>query len=595
MIYSRLIVLLLLLHVCGAVANAQQPNVIFILTDDQGYGDLGCHGNPWLKTPNIDALHASSARYTNFHVGTTCAPTRAGLMTGKYCNKVGVWHTVRGREILRRREVTMAEIFKKAGYTTGIFGKWHLGDHYPFRPQDRGFDEVLVHRAGGVGQTPDYWNNNYFDDTYLHNGKEQQYPGYCTDVWFTQAEQFIKQSRKRPFFCFISTNSPHDPTYVDRKYSAPYENNPSIVSAAFYAMIANIDERVGQLIATLKKEGLYENTIIIFMTDNGTAGGAQLDARGDLLKGYNAGMRGRKVSPYEGGHRVPFFVHWEAGGINKGQDINALTSYVDVLPTLMNLCGIKSTDAPALDGLNTKPLLANDPTQFANRVIFSDTQRGERLEKGRNASVMKGNWRLVFGKELYDVEKDPGQHTDVATQNPTVVAELTSAYEQWWADVSKHADEYSRSMIGAAQEPVSCLTAHDLHVEGKEEPSWSQVTVRKGEGPNGFWAVEVAQSGRYEIELRRYPAESKLALGASAPPNEQVYGAPPYPAGVAINFTNAVLKLDKTTYRQKVDNKALGVRFVQQLKKGPLTLSTEMTDAAGVVRPAYYVYVRRLN
>jgi hypothetical protein len=452
---------------------------------------------------------------------------------------------------------------------------------------------VLIHRGGGVGQTPDYWNNDYFDDTYLHNGKEQKYSGYCTDVWFNEAEKFILENRKKPFLCFISTNSPHDPTYVDRKYSQPYENNPEIISPAFYGMIASIDERVGQLIATLKKEGLYENTIFMFMTDNGTAaGGAQLNAQGHLIKGYNAGMRGRKVSPYEGGHRVPFFLHWPTGGINKGQDITALTSYVDVLPTLMDLCSIKKTGKTAFDGISTKPLFTNDASLFSGRVIITDTQRGDNLEKGKNASVMKDQWRMVYGKELYDIKQDPGQRNDIASKKPEVIAALTNAYEVWWKDISQHAGEYARVIIDPSKEPVTCLTSHDLHVEGNEEPAWSQTAVRRGAGPNGFWAVEIAKAGRYEIELRRYPVESNLALGAAAPANDPVPGSPAYPAGIAIDFVDAVLKVNEATYRQKVNNSQHGVRFVQQLQKGPLHLRTEMKDAAGVVRPAYYVYVR---
>ena len=317
-----------------------KPNIIFILTDDQGYGDLGCEGNPWIKTPSMDTLFAESVRFTNFHTGTTCAPSRAGLMTGKYCNKVGVWHTIKGREILSSEENTLAGWLKEAGYRTGIFGKWHLGDNYPYRPQDRGFDEVLIHGGGGVGQEPDYWNNDYFDDTYFHNGKAEKYNGYCTDIWFSEALKFIENNKNGPFFCYLSTNAPHHPYYVEAKYSDPYKNNPDIPHPDFYGMISNLDENLGRLREALDSLGLSTNTILVFMSDNGTSGGVEFGKDGEIMAGYNAGMRGKKGSPYDGGHRVPFFLYWPDGGIPGGKDVSTITSYIDFVPTILDLCGI---------------------------------------------------------------------------------------------------------------------------------------------------------------------------------------------------------------------------------------------------------------
>ena len=196
----------------------KKPNVILIMTDDQGYGDLACHGNPWIKTPEMDKLYQQSVRLTDFHVGTTCAPTRSGLMTGRNCNEVGVWHTIIGRNFLRQGEITIANILKDNGYRTGIFGKWHLGDNFPYRPEDRGFEEAVIHGGGGVGQTPDYWNNDYFDDTYFRNGVPEKFEGYCTDVWFSEALTFIEKRREEPFFCYIAPNAPHGPFHVPQKY-----------------------------------------------------------------------------------------------------------------------------------------------------------------------------------------------------------------------------------------------------------------------------------------------------------------------------------------------------------------------------------------
>ncbi len=300
----------------SALAQPQRgdraPNVVLVLTDDQGYGDLACLGNPILQTPNIDSLHRQSLRLTDFHVGPTCAPTRAALMTGRYCNRTGVWHTVMGRSLLRRDEVTMADVFAAGGYRTGVFGKWHLGDNYPYRPQERGFHEVLVHGGGGVGQTPDYWGNRYFDDAYWHNGVPEKQKGYCTDVWFEAALRFIETNRDRPFFAYIATNAPHSPYNVAEKYSGLYAGK-DVPNANFYGMITNIDENVGRLQSKLKALGLEENTILIFMTDNGTAAGFQ------GKRAFNAGMRGNKGSEYDGGHRVPCFIRWPAGGLGGWQ------------------------------------------------------------------------------------------------------------------------------------------------------------------------------------------------------------------------------------------------------------------------------------
>ncbi|KAA3664329.1 MAG: hypothetical protein DWQ04_06235 [Chloroflexi bacterium] len=320
-----------------------QPNIVFVLTDDQGYGDLGCHGNPIIQTPHIDRLYAESVRLTNYHVGPTCAPTRAGLFTGHYHNSTGVWHTVGGRSLLRRDEVSLADALAEAGYCTGLFGKWHLGDNYPYRPQDRGFQDVVCHGGGGIGQTPDYWGNTYNDDHYAINGEWTPFSGYCTDIWFREGMQFIERHQHEPFFCMITTNAPHSPYIVDRSYSDRYVAQVEHQDRAnFYGMISNIDDHVGLLRQQLDALGLTDNTILIFMCDNGTSGGASLDQNEFVTGGFNAGMRGVKGSPYEGGHRVPFFLHWPGGGLTQGQDVPELTANVDVMPTLLDLCGVEN-------------------------------------------------------------------------------------------------------------------------------------------------------------------------------------------------------------------------------------------------------------
>ncbi|MCK4959665.1 MAG: arylsulfatase, partial [Planctomycetes bacterium] len=334
----------------------KQPNVIVILTDDQGYGDMSCNGNPYIKTPEMDRLYKDGVRLTDFHVDPTCAPTRAALMTGRYSARAGVWLTYASRNHLRRDEVTMADVFKQNGYKTAIFGKWHLGENYPFRPMDRGFDESLIHGGGVVGEAPDYWDNNYYDDVYIRNGKPQQVQGYCTDVWFNETIRFIDQNKDRPFFIYLPTNAAHAPFHVPEKYARPYASQKG--RAAFYGMIANIDENLGKLRDHLNKMSLERDTILVFFNDNGTGAGVELtkdesgNRNGWELNGYNAGMRGKKTSRYEGGHRAACFIHWPKGGLTGGRDIGGVTAHIDLLPTLIDLCGLRFKDKSRFDGIS---------------------------------------------------------------------------------------------------------------------------------------------------------------------------------------------------------------------------------------------------
>lgn len=574
--------------------DTAQPNIIFILTDDQGYGDMGCHGNPWIKTPNMDRLYSQSVRFTNFHVGTTCAPSRAGLMTGKYCNKVGVWHTINGREILSSDEKTLAEFFKKAGYSTAIFGKWHLGDNYPYRPQDRGFDEVLVHGGGGVGQQPDYWNNDYFDDTYFHNGESEKFNGYCTDVWFSEALKFIEKNKNQPFFCYLATNAPHSPFHVEEKYSNLYKDNPNIPNPNFYGMITNLDENVGKLREALDSLGIAQNTILVFMTDNGTSGGVNFRKDGELISGYNAGMRGKKGSPYDGGHRVPFFLHWPGGGINTGKNIQDITSYIDFMPTVLDLSGVLPSTDILFDGISLKPLIYETNENWQKRILFTDTQREEFLVKWKQFAAMTDRWRLVGKDELYDMSIDPGQLNNVAGAHQEVVKELLDNYETWWADVARNADQYSYIKIGSIFENPVRLNSHDCHTE-EGWPAFSQYRVRNAEGENGYWAVEVVQSGKYEFELNRWPKESYLRLNDPAPEGEKIPGGKPYPIGEALSINKAWIKIGEQEISKPVSSLDSCAKFNIELKKGTYNLECRFTDAENIERDAYYVYVNFLK
>ena len=556
----------------SASDRKESPNVVLVITDDQGYGDLSCHGNPILRTPNLDLLYRQSVRVTDFHVGPTCAPTRASLMTGRYCNRTGVWHTIMGRSLLRRDEVTMADVFAAGGYRTGIFGKWHLGDNYPFRPQDRGFREVLVHGGGGVGQTPDYWGNDYFDDTYWHNGTLEKHSGYCTDVWFDATTRFIEANRDQPFFVYLATNAPHGPYNVSEQYSDRYKGSDA-PNASFYGMIANIDENMGRLMGRLRSLGLEGNTILIFMTDNGTAAGFQGG------KGFNAAMRGTKGSQYDGGHRVPCFVRWPAGGLDGGRDVGRLAAHVDLLPTLIELCGLPKPAGFKFDGTSILPLLSGREGGWPDRVLVTDSQRIEHPQRWRQSAVMTDRWRLIDGKELYDIHADPGQRNDLSGMRAEVARELRATYERWWTDVSSRFDEYCEIVIGSDRENPSRLTCHDWH--DADLPPWNQTHILQGIEGNGFWAVEVAQAGEYEFALRRWPKEVDQPINAAIP------------GGRAIRATSARLTIGEVDLEEAVPADASEVVFRLALKPGKVRLKTWFS-ADGASRGAYYVYVTRV-
>lgn len=584
--------------VLAGVARAdKRPNVVFVLTDDQGYGDLACHGNPIIQTPNMDRLYTQSVRLTDFHVDSVCAPTRAALMTGRYPYRSGVWQTIRGRSFLRKDEVTMADIFAAGGYRTAIFGKWHLGGNYPFQPQHRGFHEVLIYGKGngGIGTTSDYLGNTRFDLILTHNGKPVKFKGFDTDVLFDRAMEFIEANKDRPFFVYLPTHAAHVPLTVPEKYSKLYQNQKAYrdrVKGArprskFYGMITNIDENLGRLMQRLKELGLEENTILIFMTDNGTATGVTrvlLDEKEFPTDGFNAGMRGMKASPYDGGHRVPCFIRWPAGGLKDGVDIDRLTAHIDLLPTLIELCGLKKPEGVKFDGVSLSPLLMGQvmgqTDNWPHRTLFTP-RAGDELPTKWGTAVLTDRWRLVRGKELYDIEVDPGQKSDVADEHPEVVRRLRNAHERWWSDVSQRFDEYCEIIIGSEKERLTDLRCDDWHDCIGPLPG-GQWWIFPGVASNGFWALDVARDGTYQFALRRWPAEVDKPITAAIP------------RGKAISASKARLKIADVDLTRPIPKDASAVTFQVQLKVGKTRLQTWFTDDKGTFRGAYYVYVKRL-
>ena len=571
-----LAITLIAIHPFGVTArDGQLPNIILIITDDQGYGDVGAHGNPVIKTPNLDKLHSESVRLTNYHVDPTCSPTRSALMTGRYSSRTGVWHTIQGRSIMAGDEITVAESLKKAGYSTAMFGKWHLGDNAPSRPQDQGFDRALYHGGGGVWQTPDYYGNDYFDDTYFENGAPRKFTGYCTDVWFREADSHIRkhvENSEDPFFIYLATNAPHGPFWVDEKYSQPYKDAgvPSPMSE-FYGMITNIDENVGSLRQTLADLHITENTLFIFTTDNGTAAGWRGNAEGDTWRGFNDNMRGTKGSEYDGGHRVPFFAYWPAGGISGGRDINQLAAHIDIHPTIAEIAGQTVPDSADVDGTSLLRQLKGEVVPM-DRTLVVHSQRIEFPKIWRKSSVMTQQWRLINGKELYDIQADPSQSSDIASAHPDVVENLTAHYKKWWDHIDDRFEDYVRINIGDPAEPEALITCHDWHPDPGSGVPWNQSHIENQPYHNGFWAINIVSDGKYEFILRQKPAQVKYLLTAE----------------------EAQVKIQGQVSRQDIPSGQTGARFVFDLKKGETSLRTTMRDPNGKFRGAYFVEVRKL-
>lgn len=572
-------------------------NVVFILTDDQGYGDLGFTGNPYIKTPNIDKLAGESYRFTNYHTCTNSAPTRSGIMSGKYNNRVGVWHTVQGRELLSLDNKILPEVFSENGYTTAMFGKWHLGDNYPYRPFDRGFAETLWHHGGGIGQTPDYWNNDYFDDNYYANNKVVKQEGYCTDIFFDAAKKFITRNKDNKFFCYISTNAPHAPHNIAQEYVEPYLNNPDVPNARFCGMIANIDENVGQLDRLLSELGIDDNTIVIFSTDNGSAGGLNVDKKSwKVLKGYNAEMRGRKGCVYEGGHRTPFTVRIP-GEQPFSCDIDELVGYIDIAPTLYGLCGLKSESVKEMDGIDFSPIFDDTSTRF-NRSMVIDTQREEFLSKTNPYCVIKDQWRLINGDELYDIKKDVGQEANIAEQYPEKVEELKQIHSEWWGRVSVLQDVMQRVPLTAPDSDYVQLNSHDRHDADNGVVTAEQRSIRAGvtATTSTFWATTVTEEGRYRIELLRWPLEANLPLTATAPKGDKVPNGKAPIEGVAMpNINGGELIMGNTKLKTSFngDKDARSIIFDNvNLKKGDYDLYANFSTDKGSFGAQYVVITK---
>ena len=437
---------------------SRPPNILLIVTDDTGYGDVGAHGHPLLQTPNLDRLHAESVRFTDFHVSPTCAPTRSALLTGRHEFRNGVTHTILERERLTPKATTLAEVLRRAGYTTGIFGKWHLGDEPQYQPERRGFDEVFIHGGGGIGQTypgscGDVPGNQYTDPVLLHNGRFEKTRGFCTDVFTTQAMAWMTRTNSgRPFFCYLAYNAAHAPLSCPPEFRAPYVGKVPDLAATYLGMVANIDFNIGRLRGFLEAQGLAQDTLVILLNDNG--------ADSVSARVFNAGMRGSKNSPWLGGTRAVGFWRWP--GTFPPHDVDALTAHLDVFPTLVELAGVRPDRkvGAQVEGRSLVPLLRGTNSEWAERILFTHIGRWPKgtnvnLFKYSGCSVRSGPWHLVSdgserqprdkGWQLFDIRQDLGERSDVAALHPDIVARLDGAYDRWWnAVVPRMVNESAR-------------------------------------------------------------------------------------------------------------------------------------------------------
>lgn len=524
----------------------QRPNVVLILTDDQGYGDLGCHGNREIHTPNMDRIAREGVQFTRFHVSPVCSPTRSSLMTGRFNYRTSVVDTYLGRSNLHPDEVTMAQVFHNAGYQTGIFGKWHLGDNYPMRATDRGWDTSIVHRGGGLSQPSGVPSERYFDPVLLYDGVARKTPGYCTDIFANAAIEFIEKNRNRPFFTYLATNAPHQPLEIAERYVAPYRAaGVNEWDSKIYGMVTNIDDNIGRLLERLRALKIEDNTIVIFMTDNGP----------DHVR-FNGGMRGLKGTVYEGGIRVPFFLRWP-GRLKPGR-VDRLAAHIDVLPTLADACGVPLPKKVKIDGRSLMPLAGGGRVEWADRNLFFQWHRGDAPEPFRNACVLNQRYKLVNGKELYDLETDPAEKNDFAASNPDRVASMRSSYEEWFRDVSStRGYDPPPIYLGTKFENPVRLTRQDLR---GPDASW------KTSG-RGHWVVDVRTAGDYEISFQFPPREV---------------------AGTAtIKIAGADAKLDLSA-------RAPGCTFKRlRVKAGPTRLEATL-DFSGTPAGPEYIEVRKL-
>lgn len=489
----RSVLVFLTAFLCPSLFAAERPNILIVLTDDQGWGDLSIHGNTNLSTPNVDSLARDGALFERFYVCPVCSPTRAEFLTGRYHPRGGIWDTSVGGERLNLDEKTIADTFKAAGYATGCFGKWHNGSQYPYHPNGRGFDEYY-------GFTSGHWGD-YFDPPLQHNGKLVKGKGFIIDDLTDHALEFIDKNKDRPFFCYVPFNTPHSPMQVPDRFWTKFKDKPLALRAgnpqqenenhtrAALAMCENIDWNVGRLLRMLADRKLAEDTIVVYFCDNGPNGWR-----------WNGGMKGRKGSTDEGGVRSPLLVRWP-GHIRPGSKGPDIVAAIDLLPTLAGLAGVKVVSEKPLDGSNFAPHLLGKPYEPYDRMIFSHW-------KGR-VSVRTRQFRLDENGQLFDMIADPGQTKDVSGERPAEAKKLREAVEVWRKNVLAELPKKDERPFpaGYREFPITVLPARDGVPHGgivrssRSAPNCSFFTHWTSKDDHITWDVNVATAGRYAVTV----------------------------------------------------------------------------------------------
>ncbi|WP_202920908.1 sulfatase-like hydrolase/transferase [Urbifossiella limnaea] len=523
-------------------------------------------------------------RLTDFHVAPMCTPTRGQLMTGLAAMRNGATSVTAGRTFLRPGIPTIAELFGRAGYKTGLFGKWHLGDHYPHRPIDKGFQESVYHLGWGQRDSTPEFDMPLIDGRYFHNGVEKRYRGHCTDFWFESATAWIKERKARgePFLCYVPTNAPHAPFVELDEYVRPYQGRGP---AGFFGMIAHLDKRFGDLDRFLAAEGLRDNTIVIFMTDNGGTAGVAT---------FNAGLRAGKTTYYDGGHRVPCWVRWPAGNLGEPRDVSTPTQNTDILPTLCDFCGVpvpvRAQSDLRYSGVSLAGLLRGSVRELPERTMV--VQYGQ-TPKQHEACVIRGRWRLVKGAELYNTDADRAQATDLAAKHPDVVQRLRADYEDWWKGVEPTITDFVPISLGAKPQPVVEMNCGDWENIYADNTGYVRQAV--GGPTGGTWHVKVEEAGEYEFVLRRWPAQTKAALRDDYEPVGAVGAKAKAKTATFPTIARGTVEIAGAKQGGPADPKATGVSVRMTLPAGRTRLKAWFSDAAGTdLCGAFFVTVRKL-
>jgi arylsulfatase len=563
--------------------NPERPNVIIVLSDDQGYGDFSCHGNLVLKTPALDKLYNESVRFGNFHVSPLCTPTRGQLMTGLDAMNNKASTVLTGRNLMRRDLITMPEIFSNNGYATGIFGKWHLGDTYPDRPMDRGFQKCIWHKGWGLLSEIEY-DNDYYETRYL-DSLETKFSGeYCTNLWFNQATEWMDEmaDRKQPFFTYLALNAPHGPFLSPALDFNFYRDQVAdSTTASFLGMIRNIDRNMERLDDWLVRSGLKDNTLVVFMTDNGGTGGVEL---------YNAGMRDKKGSNYEGGHRAACFMRWKNGHFGNPRTVSYASQIQDLLPTFIDLFGFKIQEKYQFDGRSMASVLRSDKKSDSRMFVV---QYGGHVKPEKYFScVVWDSWRLVGENELYDLDKDPEQENNVARENPEVLNKMKEFYEGWWKKTDPGINQFVPVVVGSKKENPVIFNSNNW-VDGAVNTQWN-VALAKGAPKGGISHIQVTESGKYRVELSRWPFHLQRSLTSLGPVTS--VGGTKIRTGKSIPVHSGCVSLNNgNPLIADSESGANRITFEMNLPAGDHTFqawfkSKEGNDLCG----AYYVRVEKL-